>query len=135
MWELLLSLIEQHVRILAEIMVITERIRIQCQEGLITEVANESENRQRIINILSGVQEKIERLLATISFRDGDKEKIDQLKLWQLNFNKMVEAVNEVDQNILEILERDKNETSRQIAAIFKSKESFRGYNLLSVKK
>ena len=46
-----------------------------------------------------------------------------------------IEKTNEIDQNTTEILENQKEETTKEISTIFKIQEKFKGYNLADLKK
>ena len=131
--------IYQHLLMTDEIKNLGERIYSLASEDKVVEVAQESENRGRLINILNYLQNKIENEVDALPVAEMPKEKIslimDNLKKWQIQFNKEMNTINEYDLKTMDILEDNKSKTIAEISLIHKVKEQLRGYNLNNVKK
>jgi hypothetical protein len=97
-------------------------------------IVSETDNRERLINILDYLQLKIEREINLIDVAELKRNELEKIKSWNQKFQEIVNHVRNEDLKILELLNQDKNEISRKIAEIFKSREKFRGYNLDNVK-
>jgi predicted HTH transcriptional regulator len=92
-------------------------------------------NRDRMINLLEGYQQKIEEKTRCLQDHELTASLVDILKTWFNELNLWVEEYMALDAQILEALESAKSKTSEEIARVFQNKEKHKGYNLSSVKK
>ncbi len=113
---------------------ITTRIQEAADGGNVDKVISESENKQRAINNLAQIQTKIEAILASWT-APFTQEVLSVLRCWADDFSNMTERWNQQDAVTAVILEGAREQTTREIAAVFKSKERHKGYSLANVKK
>lgn len=94
-----------------------------------------SENRERVIQAISKKQQEIESFTHLIEIKALSPELMDILKTWSADLEAWVLRIQDIDTRLVQALEREKTETSKQIGALFKTKEQFKGYNLNNTKK
>lgn len=94
-----------------------------------------SENRERVIDAISQKQQEIESYTHLIEVKQLNPQMMGILKAWGQDLNQWIQRIQVLDSEIVEELEREKVETSKQIGTIFKTKEVFKGYNLNNTKK
>lgn len=92
------------------------------------------ENRLRLINLTSKQQEEIEGHLRELAPEALEKAK-SLLNFWVEDIKRIVAQVEQIDQLIQINLEELKNQTTKQISHLFRTRESFKGYNLTSTKR
>lgn len=92
------------------------------------------ENRLRLINLTSKRQEGIESYLRELTPEALEKAK-SLLSFWIEDIKRAVAQVEQIDQLIQLNLEELKNQTTKQISHLFRTRESFKGYNLTSTKR
>jgi hypothetical protein len=95
----------------------------------------ESNNRERLIKIIEELQNKTEIMIKALPSLLLSHDLIEIVKLWGQDVICWVEDIDQIDQMILQHLEHLKENTTKEIASIFKSKQQFKGYNLNSVRK
>ncbi len=93
------------------------------------------ENRDRLIKILESTQGKIEQKTHLLENHELNEESIGILKSWLNDLNLWVEKNLSIDAEIVALLEQEKDETTKQISTVFKSRQQHKGYNLNNVKK
>ena len=108
--------------------------RAACEKD-IDAVIWETENRDKVINIISMFQRNIEDAIESLKVEDVTKDLIDTLKFWTQDVAKWVDKTNQIDQEVVNILESEKEQTTKEIATLFQSKNKFKGYNLNDLKK
>lgn len=91
-------------------------------------VEKEVENRDRLMNAVNQIQILIEREVHKLTPQDVTKVDVDILKTWFYDLAKYSESILELDQQAIALLSDQKDNTSREIAHLFKSKENFKGY-------
>lgn len=104
-------------------------------EGNLEEVGFLSENRERVIAVLTAKQQEIESFTHLIEVRHLTPQLMAIIKSWGQDLDHWVMRIQELDNQIVNQLEREKAETSKQIGTLFKTKEQFKGYNLNNTKK
>lgn len=92
------------------------------------------ENRLRLINLTSDLQKSIEEYLQTMETVELLKVR-EVLSLWVADIRFVLNEVEQIDQLIQVSLEELKSQTTKQISHLFRSRESFKGYNLTSTKR
>ena len=98
-------------------------------------VIQELENRTRLINIVNYVQEKVERLLGRIPSDLYTREVKSEIKIWQMEMDRIISTIGKTDQEILEHLNRAKIKVKKEISVIHRSKTAHEKYNLSLSKK
>lgn len=135
MFETIKNLILEHLKLLDDLIITSERIFSHAQNANLALLVSESNNRDRLVNILASHQEKIARLIET--FRSVDEQERNELirlcHSWQQEMQIKVEKINEFDQLILNHLDEHKMQTLKDILSLHQSKEKFKGYNLHNV--
>jgi Tfp pilus assembly protein PilW len=101
----------------------------------IAAVENLTNNRERLLNIVAKEQEDIEKVINSIIDEELTPENINIIKSWAFDTQNWINAIADKDDQIIEMLNESKDETTREIAGLFKSKQAFRGYNLNDVRK
>lgn len=104
-------------------------------EGNLDEVGFLSENRERVIAAVTKKQQEIESFTHLLEVRQLTPTLMGIIKSWGQDLDTWVSRIQELDDQIVDELEREKIETSKQIGTLFKTKEQFKGYNLNNTKK
>lgn len=92
---------------------------------------NSIENRDRLINLVTEVQGKIETELSNANtVASLTSEDIRIVKTWQLDTQEIVAKVELRNQELIRVLEAMKKVTGQDISEIFKKRQKFKGYNL-----
>lgn len=128
-------LIENHLDILQKTLASSENILTFAQAGKTDDLYLETENRNRLLNILESVQSKIHYLLEQVETVSLTKNTIEQIKQWQMKMNDFIEKINLIDQEIMGRLIDEKDSVGKEIAELYKKKQSFKGYNLKNVQR
>lgn len=90
---------------------------------------NEIENRERLMNGTLKIQTLIEEAVNKLSGEDVTADEVMIFKSWFNDLNLVTEKILEKDRQTVEILAQQKEDTTTEIAHLFKSKQSFKGYN------
>ena len=93
------------------------------------------ENRDRLLNIVFQIQERIEAMLNIIDPSFVNEELTSKTRNWVNNLTLAITQIEELDQRIMVKLSDEKSELAKEISFLFKNKEKFKGYNLSNVKK
>jgi ribosomal protein L7Ae-like RNA K-turn-binding protein len=126
--------IMKHLDLLENVYKISVKIFKSASNSEIDEVANQSENRERLINILESVQSQAETSINKISdFTDQDLMLV--IRSWREDVNYWIDKIRNVDSNTTVLLEQLKEEATIEIANVYKNKENLRGYNLNNLRK
>jgi hypothetical protein len=131
----LFSAIMKHVDLMDALTKESKLLISACQDKDIDKVEFITENRQRMTALLDEYQLKVEKITREMPAEQLSTDAIAILKTWFNDLNQWVERYLELDGQILSILEQFKNETSQEIGAVYKSKNSHKAYNLSNVKK
>lgn len=121
--------IQDHLAMLDLAVKSSENIRDMAKYENLDGVVNETDNRERLVSIVATIQKEIEsqiNLLEPASVRQAD---ILILKSWFNDLNLWSEKMLTLDQETVEYLSQQKENTSKEIAMIFKNKEIFKSYN------
>ncbi len=92
-------------------------------------VVNETDNRERLVNVIGQVQHVIENQINQLNAAELKPEDILILKAWFQDLSQWSDKMIEHDKITVELLGQQKDETTKEIAHIFKNKEMFKGYN------
>lgn len=92
-------------------------------------VVSETENRERLMNIVANIQSSVEKQINQLNAALLQPDDIMLLKTWFHDLSVWSEKMIEVDRETVEILGQQKDNTTKEIAHLFKNKELFKGYN------
>ncbi len=134
MEETLYSSIMSHCSLMDQINGITEKIEEAGKAGDVETILAESENKQRAINVLAQIQTKIENILGNMPV-PLSAELLSIVRCWADDFTAITERWNQQDATTAAFLEKAREQTTKEIASVFKSRERHKGYNLANVKK
>jgi len=133
----LLNLISFHKRLLNSATNISEKISQISKENIlkIDLISNLTEERERIVGIITTVQNEIEQEISKLPIEVVTDDLIKTFREWNENMNDKIKMINNFDQVIISNLEEKKRVTADDISNTFQNKEKFKGYNLQCVKK
>jgi hypothetical protein len=134
MFNTIIENIQAHLSLLELALQSTIRIKACAQIQDLDNVANETDNRERIINIVAQIQHKIEKQIDLLVATDLSEDSLPILKSWFQDLAHWSDKMTNIDTETVEILANQKDETTKEIVTIFKNKELFKGYNLSSKK-
>jgi hypothetical protein len=126
--------IMKHLDLLEGVYKISLNIFRNASNGAIDDVAFQSENRERLINILESVQTQAEASINKIS-DFADLELMLIIRSWREDVNYWIDKIRNVDSNTTVLLEQLREEATIEIANVYKNKESHKGYNLNNLRK
>ena len=121
--------IQQHLSLLDLALHCSQKIASLAKLDNLDGVVSETENRERLVNVISIVQEKIENKINQLNAAELKQDDILILKAWFQDLSTWSERMIELDKETVELLGQQKEETIKEIAHIFKNKEMFKGYN------
>ncbi|EQC44857.1 hypothetical protein M899_0105 [Bacteriovorax sp. BSW11_IV] len=131
----LAQLIMRHIDLIDGANRLTNSILNAAKKGDVDTLVNDSDNRDRLISVLDRFQKFVEEEIGNIKSNEVSKELVDILKTWSYEVSAWASKTDEIDQQTLQLLEAQKEETTKEIATIFKSRQQFSGYNLNNLKK
>ena len=105
------------------------------KNGRIDLIEQITDNRERLISIIKTFQSGIEEDVTNLKAGDVTRAEIEILKTWSQEVNQIVLHNDNLDTEVLEALSDQKDQTTQEIASVFKNRQSVKGYNLSSVKK
>lgn len=121
--------IQEHLTMLDLAVNCSEKIRNFAKNENVEGVVSETENRERIVNIVAQIQRKVEEKINLLEQSDISKEGVNILKAWFHDLSILTERMLVCDRETVEFLSQQKEETTKEIAMIFKNKQIFKGYN------
>lgn len=92
-------------------------------------------NRERALQIIGQEQEQIEKVINNIISEELTPANINIIKSWAFDTQAWINKTAAKDEAILVALNNSKDNITKEIATLFKSKTAFRGYNLSDVRK
>lgn len=128
------SLIMSHIDSMDKMLLITTQILKAAEKGNVNAVSDLTINRQRLLNIISDHQLKIEAIVKSLTAEDAFELK-DIINSWNKDVRLRTTQIIEIDTEISSFLEKAKESTTKEIASVYKAKQSFKGYNLNDLKK
>lgn len=134
MIEKLFDNIQEHLAMLDLAVHSSEKIRNFAKNEDLEGVVNETENRERLVNIVAQIQRSVEEQINLLDAGDISADGILILKAWFQDLDTWSERMLSCDKQTVEYLGQQKENTTKEIALIFKNKEIFKGYNHLSKK-
>ena|SRR3989338_3553922 len=128
-------LIDNHLDILSRIIKSSEGILHLSKSCEIEELYRETQNRDRLLNILEEAQVKIQKEIEDLQASQIKKEVVDLIKNWQMKMNNQVELISNIDEQIVDLLDCERTNITKEISELYKKKQSFKGYNLKNVQR
>lgn len=132
-------------RLMEKLQTFTDRLDqgIKCTNAIKASVQNQdwngveqnTNNRERLLGIIAQEQTSIEAIINSIFTEELTPENINIIKSWALDTQEWINKTALADDQIVEALNDSKDEVTKEIASIFRSKTAFRGYNLNDVRK
>lgn len=135
MQEKIIELIMRHVDIMDLIEISSNRIFEASSIKNIDRTNQELDNRNRMMSSISMIQDTIEKNISSISVENIDPIFIEIVQAWAWDQNVWSDRILKIDQNILGLLEQEKESTTEEIATLFQNKQKIGGYNLNTIKK
>lgn len=129
------DLLAEHKIMFDKVIKSTELLYRMALNNMYPELAAETDNRQRLISIIAHLQNKIEIEIDKLDGESIPLYLIDILNEWKFEFSQKTHQVRQVDRKIVDLLTRNKDQISKEIAHLFKDRELFKGYNLTNVKR
>lgn len=134
MIEKLFENIQEHLSMLDLAVHSSELIKIAAFNEDLDGVVNETENRERIVNVVAKIQRDVEEQIHLLNPSDINQDGILILKAWFHDLSIWSEKMLVLDRETVELLGQQKENTTKEISLIFKNKEIFKGYNHLGKK-
>jgi len=92
-------------------------------------VISETDNRERLVSVIGKIQRSIEDQINQLNAAALSQDDIMILKTWFQDLSIWSEKMIAHDRETVEILSSQKENTTQEIAHLFKNKESIKGYN------
>jgi len=121
--------IQEHLSMLDLALASSKRITIYAKAENLDAVVEETENRERLVNIIGKIQKTVEEGINQLNAATLSQDDIMILKSWFQDLSTWSERMIELDKETVEVLGQQKDNTTKEIAHIFKNKELFKGYN------
>ncbi len=134
MFNSIMENIQAHLSLLDLALASSARISAYAAVEDLDNVTNETDNRERVINIVSQIQHKIEKQIDALGPQDLTEDSLPILKSWFQDLATWSDKMTSIDHETIEILAEQKENTTKEIVTIFKNKEMFKGYNLANKK-
>lgn len=125
----ILGSIQTHLSMLDLALASSKKIAAYAQLENLDAVVSETENRERLVNAIGTIQGSIEKKINQLNAALLQPEDINILKSWFYDLNVWSEKMIEADKETVETLSQQKDNTTKEIAHLFKNKELFKGYN------
>lgn len=125
----ILGSIQTHLSMLDLALASSKKITAHAQLENLDAVVSETENRERLVNAIGTIQGSIEKQINQLNAALLQPEDINILKSWFYDLSLWSDKMIEADKETVEILSQQKEDTTKEIAHLFKNKELFKGYN------
>lgn len=127
--------IMQHLDLFTALTGATKALLVSAQKQRVDLVAEITDNRDRLINVIKTVQTSIEDDIAALNPARVTREQVDIIKTWGKEINQIVLMNDKLDKECMLLLEQQKEDTTKEIATVFTNHQAFKGYDLSNVKK
>ena len=121
--------IQEHLSMLDLALISSKKITLFAKAENLNAVVEETENRERLVNIIGKIQKTVEDGVNQLNAATLSQDNIMVLKAWFQDLSSWSDKMIELDKETVEILGQQKENTTKEIAHIFKNKELFKGYN------
>lgn len=126
--------IQNHLSMLDLALASSQNIASMARTEDLDGVVDETDNRERIVNVIGKLQQGIEEQINQLNAAEVNQDDIQILKAWFQDLSIWSDRMIDLDKETVEILSQQKENTTKEIAHIFKNKEMFKGYNHTSKK-
>lgn len=126
--------IQEHLSLLDLAVASSQKITSLAQLEDLDGVVNETENRERLVNVIGTIQQKVENQINQLNAAAITADDIMILKSWFQDLSVWSDKMIALDRLTVELLGQQKEDTTKEIAHLFKNKEMFKGYNTSSKK-
>ena len=126
--------IQEHLGLLDLALTSSQKIQSFAKLEELNGVVSETENRERLVNIIGQVQHVIENQINQLNAAEVTGEDILILNSWFQDLSLWSEKMIAYDKKTVDLLGQQKNDTTKEIAHLFKNKEMFKGYNATAKK-
>jgi hypothetical protein len=113
---------------------LSRRVLGAAKSGDMHKINLETANRARLLKIIIKFELEISNLVSLLDISKVSREEIEIIKSWSLDINKWIRFTEQIDQEINNQLMKRKEETTVEIATLYKNREKFKGYNLSTLK-
>ncbi len=121
--------IQAHLSLLDMALNTSDKIKFFASTEDVDQVITETENRERLLNVITQIQSTVETKISSLGPQDLEEDTLMILKTWFADLATWSEKMIELDRETVELLNQQKDDTTKEIATIFKNKEMFKGYN------
>ena len=121
--------IQTHLSMLDQALSSSKKISSYAQIENLEAVIAETDNRDRLISAIGTIQASIEKQINQVNAALLQADDINILKNWFYDLTVWSDKMLEADKETVEILSQQKDDTTKEIAHLFKNKELFKGYN------
>lgn len=121
--------IQEHLGLLDLALASSQKITSLAQLEDLDGVINETENRERLVNVIGHVQQIIENQINQLNAAELKSDDLMILKTWFQDLSQWSDKMIAHDKETVEFLSLQKDNTTKEIAHLFKNKEMFKGYN------
>lgn len=121
--------IQKHLSLLDLALASSQKIQSFAKIENLDGVVDETENRERLVNVIGQVQQIIENQINQLNAAELNSEDIMILKSWFQDLSVWSDKMIVNDKETVELLGNQKENTTKEIAHLFKNKEMFKGYN------
>ncbi len=132
---ILFERIMQHMDLLSALTESSNAILMAASKGSFNLVDEISDNRERLVNVIKTFQETIENDIGDLKAEDLTESNVDIIRTWANEVGEIVMLNDNLDRETTIILQGAKEETTKEIASVYKNRQSMKGYDLTSVKK
>jgi hypothetical protein len=123
----ILGSIQTHLSMLDLALASSKKIGAYAQVENLDAVVSETDNRERLVNAIGTIQGSIEKQINQLNAALLQPEDINILKSWFYDLSVWSDKMIEADKETVEILSQQKDNTTKEIAHLFKNKELFKG--------
>ena len=121
--------IQKHLMLLDAALHSSQLIASHARNLNIEAVESEVDNRERLVNIISSLQSKIETICDDLDVFKLTQLEIQILRSWLNDVSAWSNKMIAYDQETVDCLNQQKINTAKEIAHVFKNKEMLKGYN------
>tara|TARA_R110002072_G_scaffold288917_1_gene455522 strand:- start:204625 stop:205002 length:378 start_codon:yes stop_codon:yes gene_type:complete len=104
------------------------------KSGNVDSIEQLTDNRDQVIKLSEEVYSRIESFINNLPQEELTKENIELIKAWSFDFSDQINLIQKLDQEIIDSLNNEKQEISKEIGEIYKLSQKFKGYNLNNLK-
>lgn len=127
--------IDTHLKMLDEVIKSSRLILSYSDQGDVDRIEAETKNRNRVINIVEYIQNRIEKSVKIIPPTVYNQEISQSLNNWQTSMADKIQTIADIDTQLIKSIEANKSEIRDEITSLQPGKKSMRGYNAGNVKR